>query len=156
MSGITTAQSGFPMSIGSGGNAATVFGGNQHADLTGEPFKSGQLRRHQWRSRDSRGNEVLLLQPGGFFGARRIHIRQRSSLLLQSEGTRIREPGFDVRKVVQLSTRDSACRSRSQMFNAFNHANFGIPNASVGSPNMGLSSSTQGARQMQGVLKITY
>ena len=43
-----------------------------------------------------------------------------------------------------------------QMFNTFNHTNFGIPNASVGSPNMGLSSSTQGARQMQGALKITY
>jgi hypothetical protein len=43
-----------------------------------------------------------------------------------------------------------------QMFNAFNHPNFGIPGASVGSPNMGASSSTQGARQMQGVLKITY
>ena len=41
MSGITTAQSGFPMSIGPGGNAATVFGGNQHADLTGQPFKTG-------------------------------------------------------------------------------------------------------------------
>ena len=40
-----------------------------------------------------------------------------------------------------------------QMFNAFNHANFGIPGASVGSPNLGLSSSTQGARQMQGVLE---
>jgi hypothetical protein len=43
-----------------------------------------------------------------------------------------------------------------QMFNAFNHANFGIPDATVGNPTMGLSSSTQGARQMQGVLKITY
>jgi hypothetical protein len=43
-----------------------------------------------------------------------------------------------------------------QMFNAFNHANFGIPSATVGNPNMGLSSSTQGARQMQGALKITY
>ena len=43
-----------------------------------------------------------------------------------------------------------------QMFNAFNHANFGIPAASVGSPNMGLSSSTQGARQMQGAVEITY
>jgi hypothetical protein len=43
-----------------------------------------------------------------------------------------------------------------QMFNAFNHANFGIPSATVGNPNMGLSTSTQGARQMQGALKITY
>jgi len=43
-----------------------------------------------------------------------------------------------------------------QMFNAFNHPNFGIPNAGVGSPTMGLASSTQGARQMQGVLKVTF
>jgi hypothetical protein len=43
-----------------------------------------------------------------------------------------------------------------QMFNAFNHPNFGIPNSGVGSPTMGLASSTQGAREMQGVVKITY
>jgi hypothetical protein len=43
-----------------------------------------------------------------------------------------------------------------QMFNAFNHPNFGIPGSSVGSPNLGASSSTQGARQMQGVLKVTF
>jgi hypothetical protein len=43
-----------------------------------------------------------------------------------------------------------------QMFNAFNHANFGIPDSGVGDGTMGESSSTQGARQMQGVLKITY
>jgi len=43
-----------------------------------------------------------------------------------------------------------------QMFNAFNHANFDIPAAGIGSVNLGESSGTQGARQMQGVLKITY
>jgi hypothetical protein len=45
-----------------------------------------------------------------------------------------------------------------QMFNAFNHPNFGLPDASLGDQNttMGESSSTQGARQMQGVLKLTY
>jgi hypothetical protein len=35
VTGITTAQSGFPMSISPSGNAASVYGGNQHADLTG-------------------------------------------------------------------------------------------------------------------------
>jgi hypothetical protein len=43
-----------------------------------------------------------------------------------------------------------------QMFNAFNHPNFGIPDSGVGDGTMGESSSTQGAREMQGVLKITY
>jgi hypothetical protein len=42
------------------------------------------------------------------------------------------------------------------MFNAFNHPNFGIPDVTIGDSNMGESSTTQGARQMQGVLKITY
>src|SRR5208283_5089696 len=42
VSGITTAQSGFPMSIGAGTGNVTVFGGNQHANLTGASFKTGQ------------------------------------------------------------------------------------------------------------------
>jgi hypothetical protein len=43
-----------------------------------------------------------------------------------------------------------------QMFNAFNHPNFGIPDSTTGDSTMGEANSTQGARQMQGVLKITY
>ena len=43
-----------------------------------------------------------------------------------------------------------------QMFNAFNHPNFGIPDSGVGDGTMGESSSTQGAREMQGVLKVTF
>ncbi len=41
VTGITTAQSGFPMSIGPNGDNASVYGGNQHADLTGAGFKTG-------------------------------------------------------------------------------------------------------------------
>jgi len=44
----------------------------------------------------------------------------------------------------------------AQMFNAFNHANFDTPDAGTGDPTMGESSGTQGARQMQGVVKVTY
>ena len=41
VNGITTVQSGFPMSIGPNGNSSTVFGGSQHANLTGQPFRTG-------------------------------------------------------------------------------------------------------------------
>ena len=63
VTGITTAQSGFPMSIGASGNSASVYGGNQHADLTGVGLKTAGLRRYQgWLAVHSRGNEILLLQ----------------------------------------------------------------------------------------------
>ena len=41
IAGITTVQSGFPMSIGPGTNSESVFGGNQHAQLTGQPLHTG-------------------------------------------------------------------------------------------------------------------
>lgn len=45
---------------------------------------------------------------------------------------------------------------RWEMFNAFNHANFGVPNAAIGNPVAGQISSTAPARIMQFALKLTF
>lgn len=45
---------------------------------------------------------------------------------------------------------------RWEMFNAFNHANFGVPNASIGNPVAGQISTTAPARIMQFALKLTF
>jgi hypothetical protein len=45
---------------------------------------------------------------------------------------------------------------RWEMFNAFNHANFSTPNASIGSPSAGVISGTGAARSMQAALKLSF
>jgi hypothetical protein len=45
---------------------------------------------------------------------------------------------------------------RWEMFNAFNRANFGIPNASIGNAQLGQISATAPARIMQLALKLSF
>lgn len=155
VSGITTAQSGFPMSIGAGGNSASVFGGGQHADLTGAGLKTGHCGGTNGIPEMQVGTKYCFFNPAAFaappdftFGtAPRYFSNLRAPGYVDEDLTFGKWFTFTERLRLQFAV---------QMFNAFNHPNFGIPNSGVGSPNMGLSSSTQGARQMQGVLKITY
>jgi hypothetical protein len=155
VSGITTAESGFPMSIGAGGNSASVFGGGQHADLTGQPLKSGHCGGTNGVPDIPVGSKYCFFNPTAFaapadftFGnAPRYFSNLRAPKYVDEDLTFAKWFSLKERLRFQIGV---------QMFNAFNHPNFGIPNAGVGSPNMGLSSSTQGARQMQGVLKLTY
>jgi hypothetical protein len=155
VTGITTAQSGFPMSIGPSGNAASVYGGNQHADLTGAPFKSGSCGGANGAPAIPVGKRYCFFNPAAFkapddytFGTAPRYFSNLRSPGYVDEDLAIQK-WFPLKERLRLQI-------ALQMFNAFNHANFGIPAASVGSPNMGLSSSTQGARQMQGAVKITY
>ncbi len=155
VAGITTAQSGFPMSIGPGTNSETVFGGNQHAQLTGQPLKSGSCGGTFGIPSIPVGSKYCFFNPAAFaapspftFGnAPRYFSNLRAPGYVDQDLTLGKWFSFHEKLRLQFGM---------QMFNAFNHANFDIPAATVGSPNLGLSSSTQGARQMQGVLKITY
>lgn len=45
---------------------------------------------------------------------------------------------------------------RAEMFNAFNHANFNNPNATIGSQQAGVVSGTGPARVMQMALKLLF
>ncbi len=155
ISGITTVQSGFPMTIGPGTNSNTVFGGNQHAQLTGQPFKSGHCGGTNGVPVINVGSKYCFFNPAAFespnaftFGdAPRYFSNLRSPGYVDQDLTLGKWVNFTEKFKLQFAV---------QMFNAFNHPNFGIPSAGVGSPTMGLSSGTQGAREMQGVLKITY
>lgn len=155
LSGITTFQSGFPMAIGSGGNSASVFGGGQHANLTGAAFKTGNCGGTNGVPSIPVGSKYCFFNPKAFsapadftFGnAPRYLANLRAPHYINQDLTLGKWFSFTEKLRAQIAV---------QMFNTFNHPNFGIPSAGVGSPTMGLSSSTQGARQMQGVLKITY
>ena len=56
---------------------------------------------------------------------------------------------FQIRERTQLSF-------RAEMFNATNHANFGIPNATIGNAQAGQISGTAAARIMQMALKLAF
>ncbi len=155
VSGITTVQSGFPLSIGPGTNSETVFGGNQHAQLTGQSFKSGSCGGTNGVPAIPVGSKYCFFNPGAFTSPSPFTFGDAPRYI-----SNLRSPGY-VNQDLTLAkwfslTEKLRLQFGVQMFNAFNHANFGIPSSGVGSPTMGLSSTTQGARQMQGVLKLTY
>ena len=155
VSGITTAQSGFPMSIGAGTNSQTVFGGNQHANLTGQPFKSGTCGGTNGVPSIPVGSKYCFFNPAAFTQPSPFTFGNAPRYF-----SNLRAPGYVDQDLTMAKwiniTEKLRFQFAVQMFNAFNHPNFGIPSAGVGSPTMGLSSSTQGARQMQGVLKLTF
>ena len=166
VTGITTAQSGFPLSIGASGNSASVYGGNQHADLTGVGLKTagcGGIKAgspfipvgkkycfFNGQPATSVGNGPGAFEPPAdytFGTAPRYFSNLRAPLYVDEDLTLAK--WFPIRERLRMQI-------AVQMFNAFNHPNFGIPDVTIGDPNMGESSSTQGARQMQGVLKVTF
>jgi hypothetical protein len=73
----------------------------------------------------------------------------------------LRGPGrenvdFSLFKNFQLTERFKL-QFRAEMFNLFNHAQFDIPNASVGNPNAGIITGIVGSpRQMQFALRLTF
>jgi hypothetical protein len=150
VTGITTVQSGFPMSIGANGDSATVYGGNQHADLTGKPFRSGTCN-----TGIPVGSKYCFFNPAAFSSPANYTFGTAPRYL-----SNLRAPGYvdedlGIQKWFKFGEK-FRLQFAVQMFNAFNHANFGVPDSGIGDPTMGQSSSTQGARQMQAVLKLTY
>jgi hypothetical protein len=148
ISGITSMQRGFPMAIGnSNGNAASLWGGNQHANLTGAPLKTGNCGAIPV------GTKYCFFNPAAFAQAPAYTFGNGPRYY-----SNLRGPGYVNQDLGLAKWFDIAEKIRMQftvqMFNTFNHPNFGIPNASIGSSTMGLSSSTMGPRQMQLSLKF--
>lgn len=155
VSGITTVQSGFPLSIGPGTNSESVFGGNQHAQLTGKPFKSGNCGGSNGVPSIPVGSKYCFFNPAAFEAPAPFTFGNAPRYLSHLSAPGYVNQDLTLAKWFSLTER-LRLQFGVQMFNAFNHPNFGIPSSGVGSPTMGMSSTTQGARQMQGVLKLTY
>ncbi len=155
VAGITTVQSGFPMSIGPNGNSSTVYGGSQHANLTGQPFKTGNCGSVTHPPVIPVGTKYCFFNPLAFtpppaytFGTGpRYYSNLRAPGYVDEDLTLGKWFKFTEKFRLQFAV---------QMFNAFNHPNFDIPDSGAGDTTMGEASGTQGAREMQGVLKLTY
>ena len=155
IAGITTVQSGFPMSIGPGTNSESVFGGNQHANFTGQPLHSGHCGGTNGVPEIPVGTAYCFFNPAAFEAPAEFTFGDAPRYLSNLSAPKYVNQDFTFAKTFQWAERWHL-QVGLQMFNSFNHPNFEIPSSSVGSPTMGMSSSTQGARQMQGLVKLTY
>ncbi len=129
VTGITTAQSGFPMSIGPSGNAASVYGGNQHADFTGASFKSGNCGGSSGIPSIAVGLKYCFFNPAAFKAPADYTFGSAPRYFSNLRAPGYVDEDFAIQKWFTLKER-LRLQIAVQMFNAFNHPNFGIPNAS--------------------------
>ena len=131
VSGITHVQGGFPMSINPNRNAGSLWGGNQHANLTGAAMKGTGKCGAGTGSPISVGTKYCFFNPAAFsqppaytFGTAPRYF------------SNLRAPGYvdedlGIRKWFNL-TEKFRLQFAAQMFNAFNHPNFGLPMLTLG------------------------
>ena len=151
VSGIWTLQSGLPFSVG-GGNGGDSSGSLQYDDradlVSGEHFDVHQGSRSQWLTHYMNPAAFAPNAPGTFGDS--------GKNLLQSPGTN----SWDVALMKNFKVINDRynIQFRWEMFNAFNHPNFGQPDNSVTDPNFGQITSIGAVapRVMQGALKLSF
>jgi hypothetical protein len=168
ISGITHVQAGFPLSISNAnGNSASLWGGNQHANLTGAGFKTGTCGDGTpVGTKFCFFNGQLANKGGAFKQADGLPLGPASAAQIAAAFgnapryfSNLRAPGYvdedlGIQKWFNLPVEKFRLQFTAQMFNAFNHANFTSPDVGIGDSTMGLSSGTMGARQIQLALKL--
>ncbi len=142
---IATLNSGQPFSIGSGGDPANVGGGSQRAEVIGNPNSGFSQSRLEWF------NTLAFAEPAAYtFGN-----EGRNNLT----GPAFRNLDFSAYKDFLLTERFKL-QFRSEFFDVFNHANFGLPDTTVTDPNFGQINSTansaNGSREIQFALKLLF
>lgn len=142
VTGITTAKSGFPLSIASASNTSGSFGGGQTPNLIGNPHVSNPTV-------DRWFNTAAFAQAVSYtFGD------------VPRTMPNLRAPGFynwdiGIMKWWREGER-GAVQFRAEMFNAFNHPQFYAPGQTFGLPNFGQISGVFPARDVQFGLKIYW
>jgi hypothetical protein len=168
VSGITHVQAGFPLGIGANNNGGSLWGGSQHANLTGAGFKTGGCG-----GADSKhpfipvGTKYCLFngQPGdNSLGNGQGPFAQAPAYTFGNTKrffSNLRAPGYvdedlGIQKMFNLSEKFHL-QFTAQMFNAFNHTNFDAPDTNLSDAGtiMGEPNNTQGPRQVQLSLKLT-
>jgi len=147
--GIWSMQSGQPFSVvgGDGNNNSEASQYGDRADLTGQPFNAHQGGKSHWINEYFNPAAFAVNAPGTFGTSGRN--------ILRGPGTNSADIGVDknwaIRERYQL-------QFRWEMFNAFNHPSFGIPNNDPSSGNTGQITNTGviPPRVMQGALKFSF
>jgi hypothetical protein len=148
-------QAGFPLSINANNNGASLWGGNQHANLTGAAMKGTGTCGAGTSNAIPVGTKYCFFNPAAFSQAPAYTFGSAPRYF-----SNLRAPGYvdedlGIQKWFTL-TEKFRLQFTAQMFNAFNHANFDSPDINLGdaATTMGQASNTQGPRQVQLSLKL--
>lgn len=139
--GIVTLQTGFPFTVLVGGDIPNIGAGasNTRASLTGDA-RAGERPIDRWFNK-----EAFAPPPPFTFGTAGRNI-------LDGPGNW----SFDLTLMKLFTiTEGRRLQFRAEFFNAFNHPNYGLPNAQVGSPACGTIRSADN-REMQLGLKYIF
>jgi hypothetical protein len=138
-----TLQSGAPFTVTTQTNTTNAFSaGAQRANLTGEPALPGNERTlTRWFNTDA------FAQPASFtFG-------NSGRGILRGDGI----VNFDVSLAKNVSLASArVLQLRVELFNAFNHPNFGLPGHTLGAPDFGVVSEASGGRTVQLGLRFVF
>jgi hypothetical protein len=140
---LATLQSGAPFSVTTQTNTTNAFSaGAQRANLVGDPgLASGERTLNRWFDTDA------FAQPATFtFG-------NSGRGVLRGDGL-VNVDLSLARNITLGSTR--SLQLRVELFNAFNHPDFGLPGHVFGAPDFGVVSSSTSGRTMQLGLRLVF
>lgn len=159
VSAINIFRQGTPMGVAANFQAGSLYGGNQHANLVGDPNAPGPVAANPGCVAPSRVHTLqhwlnpcaFVAAPAGTFG----NVPNYMSYL--------RTPGYadtdlSIAKWFNL-TESVRMQFRAEMYNAFNHPNLGPPYGStdtVGSTTFGQINSADPSREVQLAMKVYW
>jgi hypothetical protein len=145
---ISTLQSGQPFGIsgGDGNNNSLSLQYGDRADLTGQPYEVHQGGKTQWLTHYFNPAAFTINAPGTFGTSGRN--------ILQGPGINTADAAI----IKNWQFERYGLQFRWEMFNAFNHASFGLPNSDPSSGNFGQITAIGpiAPRVMQGALKVSF
>lgn len=142
VSGIATFKSGWPLSIQGNVDPGSVFGGNQHVNVIGDPTQVAHRSIQEWFNTSA----FEAAAPGTFGNAPRFFSNLRTAGY----------NGWDLAIEKWFRMERFRAELRGEMFNAFNHPIFAPPDTVLGDPAFGMVLDADIARQVQVALKIYW
>ena len=150
LNGITSAQSGLPISVSSNANTTNSFGGAQRPDGTGKPTgTTGSVKERIDRYFD----------PAAFSNAARYTFGSVGRFLSDNRGPFLHVWDLSIAKVFPLWSETRRLEFRAEFFNLGNQTNFFPPqdNGTIfGRPQFGTIIDAEPARIIQFALKLHY
>jgi hypothetical protein len=144
-SSVITMKAGLPLGIDAQTNNTGSFGGGQRPNIVGDP---GARPRNVDPVREW-FNVAAFAQPAAFtFG-------NAPRFLSNPRGPGLNNWDIGISKMFQPVER-LKIQFRSEFFNAFNHANFYLPNTTFGDPGFGSLNQTLPARDIQFAIKLLF
>jgi Carboxypeptidase regulatory-like domain len=141
MNTIVSLQSGFPYYVGVSGDVCNCGASSQTANQVGDPRSGFVQSREQWFN-----NSAFARPATGTFGTSGRNIL---------DGPWHDTVDLSLFKIVQVKE-GVRLQVRGEFFNLLNRVNFGLPDATVGTPTYGIILSAANARVIQFALRLAF